>query len=329
MHLSLPSDAASIRLHLFEVLLRIRRIEERLIALYAEQEMRCPTHFSLGQEAGAAGVIQALNSNDVVMGAHRSHAIYLAKGGSLPGLVAELYGKSAGCAQGRGGSMHLVDASVGFFGCTPIVGSTIPIAVGVAFGDRLQGRDRMVAVFFGDGATESGVFHESLNFALLHRLPVLFVCENNLYSICTDLSKRQPPSRRIVDLAAGHGLAAQQCDGQDVEAIYETVLKLRREMTKGEGPQFLECLTYRFVEHCGPNSDLRLGYRGEAEFAQWKARDPLRVQQEKLAAAGVLAPTDLARMERHIEQELGEALAFSHQSPYPPAESLLNGVYAV
>ncbi len=317
-----------IGLRLFENLLRIRRIEERLVTLYAAQEMRCPTHFSIGQEAVAVGVIAALQAEDAVLGAHRSHAIYLAKGGSLRRMIAELYGKSTGCTGGRGGSMHLVDAAIGFLGCTPIVGSTIPIAVGVAFGDLLQGRARTVAVFFGDGATESGIFHESLNFALLHRLPVLFVCENNLYSICTSLEKRQPAVRRIIDLAAGHGMEAEQCNGQDVEEVHRVADRLIRETRGGAGPRFVECLTYRFIEHCGPNSDLPLGYRTTAEFGLWQARDPILAQRQRLQAAGLLSSDIVNTMERRIEEELNAAIAFGHESPYPTVASLVTGVYA-
>ena len=201
-------------------MLRIRRVEERIQALYPEGDIRCPTHLCVGQEAVAAGVCANLQPDDYVISAHRSHAHYLAKGGALRAMFAELYGKEDGCASGKGGSMHLIDLSVNFLGCVPIVGSTIPIGVGAAFGAMLQNRDCVSVVFFGDAAVETGVFHESVNFAAVHRLPVLFVCENNLYSVNTPLAERQPANRTIAQLAAGHGITSAQHDGQEVEAVY-------------------------------------------------------------------------------------------------------------
>ena len=185
----LPRDE---RLALYRSMLKIRRVEERVQALYPEGDMRCPTHFSIGQEAVAAGVCRSLRLEDHVISAHRSHAHYIGKGGNLRAMFAELYGKVDGCASGKGGSMHLIDLSVNFLGCVPIVGSTIPIGVGASFGAMLQDRDAVTAIFFGDAATETGVFHESVNFAAVHHLPVLFVCENNLYSVNTPLDVRQP-----------------------------------------------------------------------------------------------------------------------------------------
>lgn len=313
---------------MFAEVLRIRRIEERLAVLYAEQEMRCPTHFSIGQEAVAVGTISALTPQDVVMGAHRSHAIYLAKGGSLNAMIAELYGKATGCTGGRGGSMHLSDPDVGFLGSTPIVGSTIPIAAGVAFGDLLQGRSRIVAVFFGDGATETGIFHETVNFALLHRLPLLMVCENNLYSIFTGLEERQPSHRTIVDVVAGHGMPAERCDGQDVEAVRSTAERLVHEIRAGGGPRFVEYLTYRFVEHCGPNPERRLGHRSAEELEAWERRDPVLIERQRLEAAGLLPPATLSALEQEIAAEIDAALAFASSSPYPSAASLTSDVYA-
>ena len=212
----LPRDE---RLALYRSMLKIRRVEERVQALYPEGDMRCPTHFSIGQEAVAAGVCRSLRLEDHVISAHRSHAHYIGKGGNLRAMFAELYGKVDGCASGKGGSMHLIDLSVNFLGCVPIVGSTIPIGVGAAFGAMLQDRAAVTVIFFGDAATETGVFHESVNFAAVHHLPVLFVCENNLYSVNTPLDVRQPGNRTIADLARGHGIRTFQHDGQTVETV--------------------------------------------------------------------------------------------------------------
>src|SRR3972149_11018294 len=206
------------RLALFRSMLRIRRIEEALADRYAEQEMRCPMHLCIGQEAIAVGVCAALFANDVMFSNHRAHGHYLAKGGNLNALIAELYGRSTGCCGGRGGSMHLIDLDVGFMGATPIVGGTVPLAVGAAWAARLQAQDRLGVAFFGDGCFEEGVMHESLNFASLHQLPVLFVCENNNFSVYTPLRERQP-ARSIHAVAQAHGWRAWSGDGNDVEAV--------------------------------------------------------------------------------------------------------------
>src|SRR5580658_2374724 len=196
------------RLALFRAMLYVRRVEERLVGLYGEQEIRCPTHFSIGQEAVSAGVSAHMSTEDYAISAHRSHAHYLNKGGDIRAMLAELYGKSTGCARGKGGSMHLIDLSVNFLGCVPIVGSTIPIGVGAAFGAALQDQRRLCVIYFGDGASESGVFYEALNWAVLQQLAVLFVCENNQYSVHTPLALRQPQSRTIRQMADGIGVRA-------------------------------------------------------------------------------------------------------------------------
>ncbi|HET6882539.1 MAG TPA: thiamine pyrophosphate-dependent dehydrogenase E1 component subunit alpha, partial [Pirellulales bacterium] len=203
---------------LLRSMLRIRLIEEGIARTYADQQMRCPVHLCTGQEAVAAGVCAALDDSAQVMSTHRAHGHYLAKGGNLRAMLAEMYGKATGCAGGYGGSMHLIDLSAGFLGAAPIVGSTIPIAVGVAFGSSLRGENRVVVAFFGEGATEEGAFHEAMNFAALKRLPVLFVCENNLYSVYSPLGVRQPAARSVWQTAAGHGIESRHGDGNDVES---------------------------------------------------------------------------------------------------------------
>jgi pyruvate dehydrogenase E1 component alpha subunit len=317
-----------LRRSLFRDLLRVRRVEERVVELYPEQEMRCPTHLSIGQEAVAVGVAAQLRRTDLSMSAHRSHAHYLCKGGDLRAMFAELYGKAAGCARGKGGSMHLIDLSVGFLGCVPIVGSTIPIAVGAAFGARLQRRDVVTVPFFGDGAAETGVLAESLNFAVLHRLPVLFVCENNLYSVMSPLEVRQPRGREIVDVARGLGVRAEQSDGQDVEGIYELVGEALAELRAGGGPTFLELKTYRWLEHCGPLSDLELGFRPQGEYERWTERCPLRIEQERLLGCGVLEASDVDTLEREIAAEIDDAVAFAKAAPFPERDQLGADVFA-
>jgi len=315
-------------MRLYREMLRIRRIEERIAELYAEQEMRCPVHLSIGQEACAVGVCAALERRDWVLSGHRSHAHYLAKGGDLKRMLAEIYGKATGCSGGKGGSMHLTDLDAGFLGATPIVGSTIPIAVGAALSARMRGEDRVVAIFFGDGATETGVFHESLNFAILKRLPVVFVCENNLYSVYSPMEVRQPAGRTIAQLAAGHGLRAERADGNDVMSVWQLAQDAVAQARAGRGPVLLELLTYRWREHCGPNYDNDLGYRTLEEFETWRDRDPLAVCAERLLPDGHLKEPGREELERQLRAEIDEAVAFAKSSPFPAAETLMTQVYA-
>lgn len=320
-----PPDVA--RKMLYGVM-RIRLIEERIRDLYAEQEMRCPVHFSIGQEAIAVGVCAHLKQEELVTSAHRSHAHYLAKGGDLKAMLAELYGKANGCAAGKGGSMHLIDRSVGFFGAVPVVGSTIPIGVGTAFSSVLQGNPCLTVIFFGDAATETGVFHESLNIAALHKLPVVMVCENNLYSVLTPLSARKPDNREIVQLAVGHGVFNRQGDGNDADEVFSLAGEAIQHARLGKGPAFLEFKTYRWFEHCGPLSDDHLGYRPPGELEAWKARDPLKLYVDRLRKNGVVSVTDLELMEKTIQAEIEEAVAYAKASPFPTRDQLGKHLYA-
>jgi TPP-dependent pyruvate/acetoin dehydrogenase alpha subunit len=324
-----PSAASrEVRLALYRSMLKIRRVEERIQALYSQGDMRCPTHFSIGQEAVAAGVCRHLRREDHVISAHRSHAHYVGKGGSLRAMFAELYGKIDGCASGKGGSMHLIDLSVNFLGCVPIVGSTIPIGVGASFGAMLQDRAAVTVIFFGDAATETGVFHESVNFAAVHRLPVLFVCENNLYSVNTPLAARQPANRTIAELVRGHGIRTSQHDGQLVETVDvvagDTIAYIRN---KG-GPALLEFMTYRWVEHCGPLGDVHLGYRTQEEFDSWVARCPIRLHRKLIEDDGLMDETAHKALGAEIAAEIDDAVAFAQTSPFPPRTELNRHIFA-
>lgn len=325
---AVAADASELRLSLYRSMLRIRLVEERIRALYPKGDMRCPTHFSIGQEGVAAGVCANLHLQDYVISAHRSHAHYIGKGGNLRAMFAELYGKADGCASGKGGSMHLIDLSVNFLGCVPIVGSTIPIGVGAAFGAMLQDHQVVTAIFFGDAATESGVFHESVNFAALHRLGVLFVCENNLYSVNTPLDLRQPANRTIVDLAHGHGIDASRHDGQAVETVRAVTADAIARLRNGGGPALLEFMTYRWLEHCGPLDDLHLGYRTRHEFESWAARCPLRLHRRMLEEEGLLDEAAHAAMEIETRAEIDDAVAFAESSPFPGRDELARHVFA-
>lgn len=313
---------------LYLEMLKIRLVEERIVELYPEQEMRCPVHISIGQEAVSAGVSLHLTKDDYVMSGHRSHGHYLAKGGSIASMLAELYGKSTGCTGGKGGSMHLVDLSCGYLGATPIVGSTIAIAVGAAYGSMMRDEQRVTVVYFGDGATEEGIFHESLNFAVLKNLSIVFVCENNLYSVYSPLSVRQPDVRDIRELAAAHGVDSRQGDGNDVREVYELAGRAITRARKGDGPSFLEFKTYRWLEHCGPNYDNDIGYRTESEFLEWEKRDPLASFERLMINDDILDSISIEEMRDDLCVQIDEAVSFAKQSQFPSANELKKHVYS-
>lgn len=319
---------ATVLRQLYVQMRRIRMVEEKIAEVYPEQEMRCPVHLCTGQEAVAVGVCANLERGDYVMGGHRSHGHYLAKGGSLERMIAELYGKATGCCKGKGGSMHLVDLSVGFLGAAPIVGSTIPIAVGTAFGSVMRGDERVTTVFFGEGTTEEGVFHESINFAALRKLPVVFICENNLYSVYSPLSVRQPGGREVFSLAESHGVESYQADGNDVVEVYRLAESAVRKARQGGGPTFLEFKTYRWREHCGPYYDNDLGYRSEEEFQEWKRRCPIQRLLERLLKEGILCNQDNDAIAREVEAEINGAITFAKESPFPEKHGLMEHIYA-
>jgi len=321
-----PPEAAR---RMLDGILRVRLIEERLAEVYPkEQLMRCPTHFSIGQEAVAVGVCEQMAPDEKITSAHRSHAHYLAKGGDLKAMIAELYGKATGCAAGKGGSMHLIDNAAGFIGAVPIVGGTIPIGVGCAYASVLKKDPKLVVIFFGDGAAETGVFHESLAFAVLHRLPVVMVCENNLYSVLSPLGVRQPPERQITDLARAHGALALAGDGNDADEVYRLTAQAFAHARGGKGPVFLEFATYRWLEHCGPLDDTHLGYRPDGELEFWKARDPLALYTRRLVDRGLADPAEIEKRTAEIQAEIDEALAFGRSSPFPARSELDTFLYA-
>lgn len=305
-------------------LLRVRMVEERIAALYPEQEMRCPTHFSIGQEAVAVGVCAHLDRDDMITSAHRSHAHYLAKGGNLKAMLAELYGKATGCASGKGGSMHLIDRDAGFLGAVPIVGSTIPIGVGASFAAYLRDEIQLVVIFFGDGATETGAFHESLNFASIHKLPVVMICENNLYSVLSPMEVRHPAKRELTQLAQAHGVTAFQGDGNSIDDVYDLAGRAIAHARAGAGPAFIEFKTYRWLEHCGPLDDAPM--RPAAEIADWKTRDPLAMARAALKARDIDFDEDDVRAA--FASEIDEAVAFAKNSPFPELSELPLHLYA-
>ena len=325
---SIPSARLELAQHLLREMERIRLVEETIADRYPQQQMRCPVHLSIGQEAPAAGVCSALRADDQAMSGHRSHAHYLAKGGNLEAMIAEMHGRVTGCCGGRGGSMHLIDRAAGFVGAVPIVGSTIPIATGLAFADKLRGRDRVTIAFFGDAATEEGVFHESINFAQLHRLPIVYVCENNLYSVYSPMRVRQSDTRAIHQIAAGHGLLTRHGDGNDVLAVHDLTSAAAAHARSGAGPVFLELATYRWREHCGPGWDNHIGYRSEDEYEAWRVLDPIAALQRRLTEAGAFDPHAHAHAIQSIQTEIDRAFAAAEAAPYPVSGSMEQHVYA-
>ena len=315
-------------LQFYRSMMRIRLVEEGIASRYWEegQLMRCPVHLCTGQEAAAVGVCAHLRPEDSLFGAHRSHGHYLAKGGDLHALVAELYGKHSGCCQGRGGSMHLVDHAAGFLGATPIVGDTVPLAVGAAWAGQRQGDGSIAAVFFGDGCFEEGVLHESMNFAALKKIPVLFVCENNSYAVYTQLTQRQP-ERPIHGIAQAHGMAVYQADGNDVEAVWEVARQATAKARAGEGPCFLELSTYRMLEHCGPNDDDSLGYRPVGELATWQQRCPLQKTETQLQQQGI-SSTTITEIKNQAEQEVNDAFTQAKAAASPGTSTTSEGNFA-
>ena len=261
---------------LIEKLLFIRRLEEAIAQRYVEQKMRCPTHLSIGQELPAVAVCEAMSASDLAVSTHRGHAHYLAKGGDPYAFVAELYGKSTGCSGGLGGSMHLIDEEVGFYGTTAIVGNSIPVGVGLACSLQLDNnKNNLSTIFIGEAATETGVFYESANFATVNNLPVVFACENNLYSVYSDQTSRQPTNRTFLDLARGLGLNYYKIDTFDTYKCIEETAEIINKARGQNQPIFLEFPTYRHLEHCGPNYDDDLDYREKNEIDFWFSKDPL------------------------------------------------------
>jgi TPP-dependent pyruvate/acetoin dehydrogenase alpha subunit len=316
-----------IRRRLLAEMIRIRTVEQTLADLYPQGEMRTPTHFSIGQEAVAAGVCAALRRDDVAYSGHRCHAHYLAKGGDLAGMVAELYGRETGCARGRGGSVHLNDRDAGFIAASAILGQTMATAVGSALAFKMDGLDRVAVTFFGDGTVEEGIFHESLNFAVVKRLPVLFVCENNGYSTHTPLGARQPASVPIHARAASYGMPSGCVDGNEVFAVFTAAREAVAGSRRGEGPSFLECITYRWREHVGPLWDYDKGYRTKAEVDEWITRCPIKRATERLVADGLCSMDEVARIEQGCQDEVNRAVAAAKAAPFPTVEDLTVGTY--
>jgi len=308
-------------------MLRIRRVQERIESLYLQDQMKTPIHLYIGQEAVASGVCAAIEKSDYISSNHRGHGHYLAKGGNLNALIAELHCKKTGCSKGFGGSMHLVDVSVGHLGSSSIVGGGIPIGTGLGLAIKMKKTERVSVVFFGDGAADEGVLYESMNFAMLKKLPVIAVLENNQWSVCSHVSARQAGDNVFLKGASPEHLFAARIDGNDVLTVYETSVKAVERARKGGGPSFIQCDTYRMLGHAGCASQDAKGYRDTCELDTWKERCPVSNFQHLLLKEGILTPGEIQNMEQLIASEIDAAFAFAEESPLPSDKDLSNYLF--
>ncbi|MDO8719955.1 MAG: pyruvate dehydrogenase (acetyl-transferring) E1 component subunit alpha [Polaromonas sp.] len=313
----------TLSLELLADMLRIRRMEEKCAELYGVGKIRGFLHLYIGEEACAAGALRALAPEDSVIATYREHAHALLRGVPLRAIMAEMYGKASGCCRGHGGSMHLFDASRHFYGGNAIVGGGLPLAVGMALADKLQGTKRVTACFFGEGAMAEGAFHEAMNLAALWQLPLLFCCENNLYAMGTALARSQSQTD-LCARAASYRVPAVKVDGMDVRAVHEATRQAAQQVRAGKGPCFMEYATYRFRAHSMFDPDL---YRDKAEIEQWKQRGPIHSFTAKLKAAGDLTEKAFLALDARAQAEVADAAAYADAAELEPIEDLLKDVY--
>ena len=311
---------------MYLTMLRIRILEDNIVELLNNAEIVCPVHLYAGQEAIATGVCANLHKEDYVFSTHRSHGHYIAKGGDIKALVAELYGRITGCSHGRGGSMHLAAPEVGLPGSSAIVAGTIPLAVGAALAFSLQKKRNVAVAFFGDGATNEGAFYESLNIASLKKLPVVFVCENNLYSTHMPISSCLADTD-IHKKAEIFNMPGIRIDGNNIVDVFKTAKKAIKNARQGTGPVLLECMTYRWRGHVGPNFDIDKGLRSREELEQWMGKCPIKRMEALLTRHNILSPETIMEIYAQVGKEVEEAIIFAKESPYPDANELMNNVY--
>jgi len=313
-------------LKMYSTMVRIRIFEEQAALLVETGEVRTPCHLYIGQEAVASGVCAALETTDTIWGGHRSHGHYLAKGGAMAPLMAEIFGRATGCSGGRGGSMHLVAPDIGILGTAPIVAATVPLAVGAALASKLRGDSAVAVAFFGDGCMEEGHVHESLNFAALNRLPVVFVCENNLYASHLGLAERRLLDN-LHEAGGFHGIPGAVADGNDVIAVNEAGRQAVDRARSGAGPTFLEFRTFRWRGHVGASWDMDVGVKRRDELSDWLPRDPIARTRQLLTGLGGVQTT-FEEIERAARAEVDEAVTFARQSPQPSPDDVLAHVFA-
>jgi len=314
-------------LRLYYDMLRIHKVQLRIESLYHLDEMKTPVHLCVGQEAIAVGVCANLNKDDYISSSHRGHGHYLAKGGDLKGLIAELYCRETGCSKGHGGSMHLVDTSVGHMGSSSIVGGGIPIGTGLALAIHMKNQNSVSVVFFGDGAADEGVLYESINFAILKKLPVIYTYENNQFSVCSRVSARQA-GKIIFHAAPPEHMLTKTVNGNAVLEVYKATKEAVSRARNGQGPSFIECKTYRMRGHAGAGSDTRLGYRSAEEISSWESKCPVATFSEELLQKGLMTQRDTQDMEENIDLEIEEAFQFAQESPLPKGEHILQYLFS-
>lgn len=310
----------------YKAMLLIRKFEEKLAEIYPTDAVKSPVHLSIGQEAVAVGVCEALEEQDLISNTYRCHATHIAKGGDLNKMMAELYGKKDGCAGGKAGSMHLVEIDSGIIGASAVVGSTIPVAAGYALALKKENQknqqNRILVCMFGDGATEEGCFSETINFAALHKLPMIFICENNGLAIHNPITRRWA-NQDICTRIATYNIPTKRVSSGDVFEIYAETKKIVEEIRmQGEGPYFMEIATYRYKEHVGPTEDLNEEYRDLAEYKKWQELDQIDLFAKELPAEIV------AEIQQEVKQEIADAMQYAENSPYPAAEELYKNIYA-
>ena len=309
--------------HLLWQMVRIRRFEEKCVEMYSAQKIRGFMHLYIGEEAVATGIIDQMRPEDAIVATYREHGQALVRGMSAGSIMAEMYGKQEGCARGRGGSMHLFDAKTRFYGGNAIVGGGLPLAIGLALADKMQNRKAVTACFFGEGAVAEGEFHESLNLAALWKLPVLFVCENNLYAMGTALRYTES-KMEIASKGDAYGVANAVVDGMDLLAVREAAEKALATTREGR-PFLLECRTYRFRAHSMFDAEL---YRSKDEVTEWKKRDPITLFFEAMKSAKVLDDADLTAVEAEVAKEVDESVAFAEAGTWEPVSDLTRFVYS-
>ena len=318
-----PTAEQLVDLHLR--MIRIRHFEEEAGKLIEKGKVPGALHLYVGQEAVAAGVMVHLTDDDQITSTHRGHGHLVAKGGEFRAMYAELFGKATGYCRGKGGSMHVSDLSLGMLGANGIVAGSMPIAVGAAFANRNRRNDRVTVCIFGDGASNEGAFHEAANMAALYKLPVLFLCENNLYGEYTPQERHQAITD-VADRASGYGMPGRVVDGMDVRAVFAAAGELIADARAGAGPAILECKTYRYYDHVGVTG-MRIKYREQAEVDEWRTRDPIDAFEQFLATEGVLDPAAIAAVHEQVLAEVVDAIAFADASPDPDPASLTDDVY--
>ena len=319
--------SAEIAKELYRKMRLIRRFEERVISLVNANEIAGVTHEYIGEEAVAVGVCSALGPGDVITSTHRGHGHIIAKGGDVRRMMAELFGRVTGYNRGKGGSMHIADVTLGIYGANGMVAGGIPIAAGAAFASRIRKSGWVAVGFFGDGGSNQGVVHETMNLASLWKLPMIFVCENNQYAVSTSVAA-STAGPGIASRAAGYGFPGEAVDGMDVEAVWTVAMQACARARAGQGPTLLECRCYRFQGHFTAERVLQLNYRSQEEIDRWKALDPIQAWAARLEGSGVLGPAERAEVDRAVEALIEDAVAFARSSPPPSSEEALDHMYA-